>query len=83
MLQCIPLRAFWDRSILGACGVDTKKFFLGQAIPHSLIDVAILCIPMRPVWNLHISTKYKISVSFMFLMGGLYVILPLLPLPLL
>ncbi|KAL3467936.1 hypothetical protein BJX64DRAFT_282825 [Aspergillus heterothallicus] len=72
-LQCIPLRGYWDRSVEARCGVDTRNYFLGKSIPHTVTDIIILCMPMYPVWKLHIAKTQKAMLMLTFLTGGLYV----------
>lgn len=70
VFSCNPINGFWDITIKSQC-VDSKWFFVGNAIPNILADVAILCLPVRQVWNLQMSSKSKLAVSGIFLLGGL------------
>lgn len=73
IFSCTPVRGFWDHSIPSKC-LNSSKFFIGNAAPNIATDVAILCLPMRELWRLHMSTKTKIAVSGFFLAGGFVVI---------
>ena len=73
VLQCFPLYGFWDKTIDAYCPVDDYKFFMGNSIPNIVTDVAILATPIPSVWKLKISRGQKISLSAIFVLGGLYV----------
>lgn len=70
IFTCTPVRGFWDHSIPSKC-LNSSKFFIGNAAPNIATDVAILCLPMRELWRLQMSTRTKIAVSGFFLAGGL------------
>lgn len=46
-------------------------FFVGNSVPNIIGDIAILAIPIYKVMPLQMSSKSKIAVLGMFLMGGL------------
>lgn len=73
LLQCIPTRGFWDKTIDASCNVDSQKFLFAISIPNILIDVTILSLPVPYVKKLNISTSQRRLVLSMFLLGGLYV----------
>ena len=73
LLQCIPLRGFWDKSIQATCGVDDYKFFQGNSIPNIITDLILLALPMPSVWALQITRSQKISLAMVFVLGGLSV----------
>ena len=77
IFSCKPVQGFWnlDVKMHSAC-IDSTKFYIGNAIPNIVTDVAILLLPMRKIWNLQMSAKRKVAVSGMFLMGGLLVSFP-------
>ncbi|KAK8025419.1 hypothetical protein PG990_003242 [Apiospora arundinis] len=70
LLQCIPTRGFWDKSINASCNVDSQKFLFAISIPNILIDVAILSLPVPYVKKLNVSTGQRRLVLSMFLLGG-------------
>jgi len=69
--QCRPLRGFWDKTIPAVCSVDSKKFFYGNSIPNIATDVFLLIAPMPAIWSLKLEMKQKVSLSAIFLLGGL------------
>ncbi|KAK7955094.1 hypothetical protein PG996_015900 [Apiospora saccharicola] len=71
--QCWPIARFWDESIQeGACIAQTE-FYLASAVINVVGDVVVLVLPLPVVWSLHTSQSKKWSLSFLFLLGALYV----------
>lgn len=70
IFQCNPISKSWLPWIEGTC-INLKASFIGNAIPNILTDVAILCMPIRPVWKLHATIPQRLSVCFIFLLGSL------------
>lgn len=71
IFYCNPISDFWSPTASTQSCIDANKFYIGNAIPNILMDVAILIVPMRKVWGLHVSTSSKIGISGMFLLGSL------------
>lgn len=71
LLQCIPTRGFWDKTIESSCNVDSQKFLFSISIPNILLDVTLLALPAPYVMNLHISTGQKRALVSIFALGGL------------
>lgn len=68
ILQCIPTRGFWDKTIHAACHVDSQKFLFAISIPNILIDVALLTLPVPYIKRLNVSDNQKkvlISISLL------------------
>jgi hypothetical protein len=75
LLICRPISAAWHVDlIISKCG-DMPSYFMGVSISNMMIDVLVLCLPVRMVLTLHLPTRKKIVVSSIFMLGGLYVIL--------
>lgn len=71
LLLCKPVVFNWDRSIPeGHCGNVKANGVAGAAI-NTAIDIATVCLPMPIIWGLHLPTKSKVSLSFIFGLGGL------------
>ncbi|KAI5926280.1 integral membrane protein [Camillea tinctor] len=70
LLQCIPTRGFWDKSIEASCNVDSQKFLFAISIPNILIDVSLLVLPIRYVIQLNLSESQKRIIISLFLLGG-------------
>ncbi|KAH7394680.1 hypothetical protein BKA66DRAFT_523153 [Pyrenochaeta sp. MPI-SDFR-AT-0127] len=69
IFQCSPISKAWLPWIEGTC-INLKASFIGNAIPNILTDVAILCIPFRPVWKLHVTIAQRLSICFIFSLGS-------------
>lgn len=70
VFQCSPIKKAWLPTIPGKC-IDLKASFIGNAIPNIGTDVAILCMPMRQIWKLHVNIAQKLSLCVIFLLGSL------------
>ncbi|KAI1635178.1 hypothetical protein F4809DRAFT_615217 [Biscogniauxia mediterranea] len=70
LLQCIPTRGLWDKSIGASCDVDSQKFLFAISIPNILIDVTLLALPIPYVAQLHLSKSQKRIIISLFLLGG-------------
>ncbi|MCJ1409433.1 hypothetical protein MMC19_003514 [Ptychographa xylographoides] len=55
----------------GVYCIDQTANFWGLSISDVLVDFIILVIPFPFVWKLQMSTKHKLGVSSMFLLGAL------------
>ncbi|KAI1099134.1 hypothetical protein F4804DRAFT_349604 [Jackrogersella minutella] len=70
LLQCIPTRGFWDKTISSSCNVDSQKFLFAISIPNILIDVTLLTMPIPYVIRLNVPRSQKRAIVSMFLLGG-------------
>ncbi|PLB54028.1 hypothetical protein P170DRAFT_469499 [Aspergillus steynii IBT 23096] len=73
IFSCKPIHGFWDKAINPRC-VNTKTFYIGNAVPNIVTDVLILAMPIRMVWTLQTTRPQKVSLSFIFLLGSFVVI---------
>ncbi len=71
LLQCVPMAAFWDRSIKNAKCMSIAQFSSATGITNLLTDFIILCLPMPMVWTLHTNKTQKITLTGIFLLGFL------------
>lgn len=70
IFQCRPISKAWLPWIEGTC-INLKASFIGNAIPNILTDVAVLCMPIRPIWKLHATIAQRLSLCFILLLGSL------------
>ena len=54
--------------------VDYLSFWLAMAIFETLIDIAILFLPIREVLHLQLSTNKKVALSLIFALGSFVVV---------
>ncbi|KAK3174435.1 hypothetical protein OEA41_001681 [Lepraria neglecta] len=69
IFQCIPVAAFWDRTIKNPKCMDLVAFSVGSGVTNLLTDVMILCLPMPMVWFLHTNRTQKLILTGIFLLG--------------
>ncbi|KAK7917979.1 hypothetical protein PG985_009853 [Apiospora marii] len=67
-LACVPHRATWDLTIRGKC-FDKRALDIAAAAMALVTDLAILILPHRVIWRLHMSTQKKAGVSAIFCPG--------------
>lgn len=67
---CLPIDIFWHRMEPGRC-LNFNLFYLIAGITETVIDAAILALPIRAVFTVQIALKTKLLVSGIFLLGGL------------
>lgn len=72
IVECLPIHALWDFTP-GRC-ININAFFLGSGIPNILLNFIILVLPLPMIWTLQIERSYKLVLSSVFLLGGLYVL---------
>ncbi|KAJ6015163.1 hypothetical protein N7540_009754 [Penicillium herquei] len=70
LLQCIPTRGFWDRSVNASCNVDSQKFLFAISIPNILTDLTLLILPVPYIMKLNIPSNQKKAIISIFLLGG-------------
>ncbi|KAI0147572.1 hypothetical protein GGR57DRAFT_515601 [Xylariaceae sp. FL1272] len=73
IFSCRPIHGFWDLDVPSTC-VDSKLFFVGNAVPNILADICLLLLPMREVWKLQMSIRNKIGVTALFALGSFVIV---------
>lgn len=68
---CIPFAANWDPTVPGAVCINKEALFIWSSFPNILTDVIMLVLPIRIVWNLHVTTRLKVALTFTFMVGSL------------
>lgn len=68
LLQCLPVRKFWERDYPGHCLPDDPAFHIlaGFTIAY---DFVIMLLPMPILYSLQISTQRKIALIGVFSLG--------------
>ena len=67
---CWPVERFWTPLLPGRC-LDFNAFFLALGITETIIDTAILVLPIRMISTLRLPRRDRIVLSGIFLLGGL------------
>ncbi|KAF2463888.1 uncharacterized protein BDR25DRAFT_319620 [Lindgomyces ingoldianus] len=70
IFSCVPVNAFWDITITDKRCIDTYKFYVGITFPNMLCDFIITLVPAPYVWNLQVSLKQKLLITFTLFFGG-------------
>lgn len=74
IFRCLPVQAYWDRSIEDAkCFTNVRAFYLGTDTTHCLMDFIILGLPIIEVVKIQMPFGQKIAVVCLFASGTLYV----------
>jgi hypothetical protein len=69
LFTCQPVPSFWSAAKSGTC-LNLNAVFLTTGIIDTLIDLAILLLPIRIVFMLQLPTKTKVAVAGIFALGG-------------
>ena len=68
ILQCQPVQKYWLPSTPGTCSAQLG-IFVWSAVSSVVIDIAILIVPLPPIWELHLKTSRKLAIAFVFILG--------------
>lgn len=68
MTNCQPISQSWDPVPDGWCRTLTVEELASVSL-NMVIDLAIVILPMKPLWGLHMATRSKVAISFMFSIG--------------
>ena len=71
IFQCKPIAFAWNKSIRGGTCINVLAFFRFIAVPTVISDVAVLALPLPMIWQLQMSTKHKLALSGVFILGSL------------
>lgn len=69
IVECQPVGSYWQPLRQEHC-IDSQKFYWANGISNMLLDIIILCLPLRPIWKLQMSTRSKISLTGVFALGA-------------
>jgi hypothetical protein len=70
--SCNPREKAWNPVLPGKC-LDTGVMMISTSVINLLSDASILVLPMRGIWDLHMSMRKKLGVAGIFTTGLLYV----------
>ncbi|KFY03178.1 hypothetical protein O988_01662 [Pseudogymnoascus sp. VKM F-3808] len=70
IFQCIPVAAFWDKSIKDPKCTDTDAFWVAYAVINIITDFIILLLPIWEIRKLQLPLAQKISLMGIFALGG-------------
>ena len=67
----MPIAKSWDPLLPGYC-FNLSDFAVAIEVPNSLLDFVIVALPVRVIKQLQLSVGNKITLSVVFVLGGLY-----------
>ncbi|KAJ4127945.1 hypothetical protein NW768_008228 [Fusarium equiseti] len=70
IFQCVPVQAYWDKSITGArCPFNEANFFFATILVHTTMDCIILILPVIEVMKMTLPLSQKLAVVGLFTSG--------------
>ncbi|MCJ1358338.1 MAG: hypothetical protein MMC33_008337 [Icmadophila ericetorum] len=80
---CRPIQFYWDKSIRGGYCVNENDLSYGTTAANVVMDLIVLLLPIPSLWALHMPAGRRISLVFLFLLGGFVCIASIVRIPLL
>lgn len=68
IFQCVPRPKIWNPMLPGQC-IDINSTFVATGVINVIDDFAILILPIAWILKLQTTTKKKLSISAVFLVG--------------
>lgn len=72
-MQCVPHNAIWEFYVPSKC-YNLPKVMLSSASVQVVTDFAIVLLPQKIIWGLHMNWQKKLGVSVIFGVGVVSVI---------
>ncbi|RYP93223.1 hypothetical protein DL770_000698 [Monosporascus sp. CRB-9-2] len=73
LVHCLPIEVFWNDHREGTC-LNFNLLFLIGGILETIIDAAILILPIIGVFTVQMRLKTKIYASGIFILGGFAIV---------
>lgn len=74
IVSCVPVERLWIGSSVGGYCFNFNIFWMAMGAVELVIDTIILVLPVPMVLALQLSSKQKVSLGGIFLLGGLCVL---------
>jgi hypothetical protein len=73
LFECTPISDFWsiDLTKKPHC-INRLMLYDATAASNTILDIMILCLPVRMIWNLQMSLSKRIQLILTFMLGTLY-----------
>lgn len=68
LFMCRPREKYWNRLQTGSC-YDWDASLLGTGFFNVFSDFALLMLPVRDIWKLHVPFKKKLGILAVFATG--------------
>ncbi|RBR25623.1 uncharacterized protein FIESC28_01586 [Fusarium coffeatum] len=70
IFQCVPVQAYWDKSITNPrCPFNEANFFFATILVHTTMDCIILILPVIEVMKMTLPLSQKLAVVGLFTSG--------------
>jgi hypothetical protein len=70
VFSCKPINKVWDFYIPGKC-LDRHSYLIATSTMNLASEILIMILPQRIIWKLNLSTKQKLELTPLFLVGTL------------
>ena len=70
LLYCIPIQKFWTPDGPGSC-FDFAVYFLVIELLDLLLDIVVICLPIRVIFSLQLSRRRKFALLAIFTLAAL------------
>ncbi|OTB05050.1 hypothetical protein M426DRAFT_261084 [Hypoxylon sp. CI-4A] len=68
-MSCIPYKKIWDKTILEGYCIEDSLYQIPAAFLSPICIALVLFLPQKAIWRLKMSTKKRLGVSSLFLVG--------------
>jgi hypothetical protein len=72
IFQCVPIHSKWTPGVVPKC-INYVAMIIACGVINIITDFIILGLPIPALWALQVSSHRKWALTFMFMIGGLYV----------
>lgn len=71
IVQCTPVKFFWDRKVPGGHCIRANQYYAAAAAISMFLLIAVFCLPLPIVWKLQVSKGRKWGLALTFGVGAL------------
>ncbi|KAI1339863.1 hypothetical protein F5Y15DRAFT_71834 [Xylariaceae sp. FL0016] len=68
-LSCTPYKKIWDKTIAEGHCINTKATFVPASAVNVVANIVILALPHKAIWDLQTTTRNKLGISMVFMIG--------------
>ncbi|KAK7186530.1 hypothetical protein DPSP01_002039 [Paraphaeosphaeria sporulosa] len=68
--SCRPFAFNWNKTIPGGHCINTNMSYTYFSIPNLLSDLALILLPLHPLWKLNVARSQRIGLLVTFVLGG-------------
>lgn len=71
-LYCIPAEHLWNPKVPGKC-INRVVYTTLASCTLLVTDLVLYLMPLPVIWKLQMTMRRKLELTFIFMLGGLYV----------